>query len=87
LTFDELRVVDDLKLVRAERTRELEAQEQRSILGFVVRCHADEVVGARELLPALIGDYDTDAGRTRVAPSAAVDVDDDLVTFQREAAS
>ena len=78
LLGDELGVVDDLDLGRAERRGALEPEQQAAVLGDVVRRVPERDGGLVEHLPVGRGDDSGRGGGTRVAAGAAVHVDDDL---------
>ena len=79
LARDQLGVVDDLDLARAERAGPLQPEQQRPVLGLVVGRLADVVVRAGELVAVGVRDHDPDAGRPGIAARTAVDVDDDAL--------
>src|ERR1700710_2533723 len=78
LPGDELGVVDALALVGAERTGAGEPEQQAAVLGDVVRHDPEELARLVEDVAVRRRD-DRGGGRgPRVAPGAAVHVDDDL---------
>src|SRR5215211_2455363 len=79
LARHELRVVDHLDLPRAELVGQLEAEEDRPVLGYVVGRLADVAAALYELVALGGGHHRAGGGRAGVAARAAVHVDDDLV--------
>ena len=73
----ELRVASELKLGRAVLGGELDAADERPVLGDVVRGRPDWLRGIGDHLAALVPDDDADRGGARIAARAAVDVYDE----------
>ncbi len=78
LADDQLRVADQLQLAGAVRRGQLDAQQQRPVLGDVVGRAADPLAALLEHLATGVADDGADRRRPGIAPGAAVDVDDQL---------
>ena len=76
LLDDQLRVADQLELIRAQGAGPLDAQENGPVLGDVVRCAADRLGALVEDGPVRVREHSGDRRRPRVAARTAVDVDD-----------
>ncbi len=87
LLDDQHRVRDQLGLVGPQLLGELDAEQQRSVLGHVVGRVADRLGALRQLLAGRIGDDGGDRRGPRISPGAPVDVDDDLQTYARTSSS
>jgi hypothetical protein len=78
LLNDELRVAVDLELGRAVLARELDAAQERAVLGHVVGGLADGLPYRVHDRALGVRDHDADRGRAGVPAGPAVNVDDEL---------
>jgi hypothetical protein len=71
----------------SERSGLLETAEQGSVLGNIVRGHADRLAECAQR-PAVLEDHDPDRGMTRVPPGRTIDADGERrLAVRRHAAS
>ncbi len=78
LARNELGVVDDLDLARAEGTRACQPEQERAVLGDVVRGLSEQLGGLVEDASVGCANDGRRSCRPGIAPSAAVDIENEL---------
>lgn len=87
LLDDQLRVADELDLVRLEFLGELDAKQERPVFRNVVGGLADRLAALGKHLAGRVGGDGGDRRGPRIAPGAPVDVDDDFQAYARTSSS